>query len=132
MTYNATLEDCLKGPYLRVDETATQFVDQKLAEAEDLYQQAQASWEKEDAAGTLKQAYGAMYCATQALVFAKGYRSEGFRCLEIVLKAFWVGNGKLSPEDLATLRRVQALRGRPPENLAAAAEFVQRARQLLA
>ncbi|NOZ05763.1 MAG: hypothetical protein GXP41_05350 [Chloroflexi bacterium] len=132
MTHNVALKDCLKGPYLKIDETATQSVAQELAGAEALYQQAQASWETEDFAGTLKQAYSAMYRAAQALVFAKGYRSDGFRCLETVLKTFWVGNDKLRPEDLATLRRVQALRGLPPENLAAAAEFVQRAKQLLA
>lgn len=131
MTHSAALQDCLEGPYLRADDTTTGLVDAELAGAEELYQQAKESWEKEDIASTLKQSYGAMFRAARALVFAKGYRPEGYRCLETVLKAFWLGNGKLSTGDLAALRHQQGLNGTPAENLEQAGDFVQRVNTLL-
>jgi len=131
MTRNAALQDCLEGPYLKADETVTGLVEEELAGADELYQQAKSSWAAEDAPATLKQAYGAMYRAARALSFAKGYRPEGYRCLEIVLKTFWVGDGKLSTNDLQTLRQAQGLQGKPADNLETAAEFVQRVKHIL-
>ncbi len=131
MTHTAALQDCLEGPYLRADDTTTGLVDDELAGAEALYQQAKEAWENEDIAGTLKQSYSAMFRGARALAFAKGYRPEGYRCLETVLKAFWLGNEKLSVDDLAALSHQQGLNGLPAENLEQAGDFVQRVKSLL-
>jgi len=68
----------------------------------------------------------------RALAFAKGLPAlRAYRCLETVLKAFWLGNEKLSVDDLAALSHQQGLNGLPAENLEQAGDFVQRVKSLL-
>jgi len=69
----ANLERCLRSPYLRRDELKRQEIGAELAAAQDLYNQAKTSFEAEDTTTGMKQAWGAMFRAARALVYAAGY-----------------------------------------------------------
>ena len=89
----ANLERCLRSPYLRRDERKRQEIGAELAAAQDLYNQAKTSFEAEDTTTGMKQAWGAIFRAARALVYAAGYDFDGLRCMEVVLEAHYLGKG---------------------------------------
>ncbi|MDQ7028386.1 MAG: hypothetical protein Q9O62_00720 [Ardenticatenia bacterium] len=130
MTIQADLERCLRSPYLRRDETKRNDVDRELEGAHELLALARLSFEEDDEATGLKQAWGAMFRAGRALAYAAGYDVDGLRCLEIVLWAHYVGQG-LEEADMTAFRQAQQLVGPPDTAVERAQNFVQKAVTLL-
>lgn len=130
MTVKADLERCLRSPYLWKDESKREQVAQQLEGAKELLEQARISFQEEDEATGLKQAWGAMFRAGRALVYAAGYDVDGLRCLEIVLWAHYVGRG-LSEEDMVAFRQAQQLVGPPDAAIERARAFVEKVTGIL-
>nr|WP_290665143.1 hypothetical protein [Ardenticatena sp.] len=126
----ANLERCLRSPYLRRDERKRQEIGAELAAAQDLYNQAKTSFEAEDTTTGMKQAWGAMFRAARALVYAAGYDFDGLRCMEVVLEAHYLGKG-LEAADFDAFRAAQKLHGAPEEALARASAFIEKVKQVL-
>lgn len=101
-----------------------------MAAARDLFDKAEQSFQADDEATGLKQAWGAMFRAARGLVYAAGYEVDGLRCVEIVLEAHYLDRG-LEMEDIADLRRAQELAGPPEAALARARAFMEKAARLL-
>lgn|SRR5690554_816370 len=127
---DAELKRCLRSPYLSEDPTKKSEARGELEAAQDLYQKAEQSFQADDEATGLKQAWGAMFRAARALVYSAGYTVDGLRCMEIVLEAHYLGKG-LEMEDIGELRRAQELVGPPDAALARARAFMEKAAALL-
>ncbi len=130
MTIQADLERCLRSPYLWEDEAKRNDVSRELEGAHELLEQARVSFQEEDEATGLKQAWGAMFRAGRALVYAAGYDVDGLRCLEIVLWAHYVGQG-LEEEDMHAFRQAQQLVGPPEAAVERAQSFVEKVAGIL-
>lgn len=126
----AALERCLRSPYLTKDERKRTEAQGELAVARDLYAQAEQSFQAEDEATGLKQAWGAIFRAARGLVYAAGYDVDSLRCLEVVLEAHYVGRG-LTMEEINELRKAQELLGPADVALARARAFMDKAATLL-
>lgn len=122
------LQRCLNSPYLAVDESMRQQVQEELAHSRKFYEQAQGSFDEEDQATGLKEVWAAMYHAARALVYQAGYRVVQLRCLEVALQASYP---EITNEDILALRRAQALVGPPDEAMARARAFMDKASSLL-
>lgn len=128
-----TLQKCLDSPYLFVDEAAPGRVSgllalagERLDAASRLHRSGQA-----DQTDTGLFAYEAMFAALRALVYAKGYREAGLRCLLLACEQFYVRPGQLDAEHLRAFERAQSLKMDPAAILEAAIAFDRRARELL-
>ena len=73
-----------------------------------------------------------MFAAVRALVYAKGYREAGLKCLILACETLHVRPGDLEPRHLVALERVQGFKLKPGEGVDAAAALVARAEVLLA
>lgn len=126
----AELKRCLSSPYLKRDPSKPSQARGELEAAEDLYRKAEQSFQADDEATGLKQAWGAMFRAARGLVYAAGYKVDLLRCMEIVLEAHYLDKG-LEMSDIAALRRAQELGGPPDAALARARAFIDTAARLL-
>ncbi|HBY96242.1 MAG: hypothetical protein M5U01_43420 [Ardenticatenaceae bacterium] len=126
----AELKRCLNSPYLKLDPTRKTQARGELDAARDLFRKAEQSFQADDEATGLKQAWGAMFRAARGLVYAAGYEVDLLRCMEIALEAHYLGKG-LEMEDIAELRRAQELVGPPDAALARARAFMDKAARLL-
>ncbi len=66
-----------------------------------------------------------------ALVYAKGYREAGLRCLMLACEQLYVKPGLLDANFIHAFERSQGLKLKPEEALAAASRFVKRTIELL-
>lgn len=122
-----TFEKCLASPYLFEDPTAPERVEGLLRLAADrleaatfLHQSGQG-----DQADVTLFSYEAMFSCLRALVYRKGYREAGLRCLMLACEHLYVKPGTLEPGHIHALERAQGLKTPPAENLAAATAFLQ-------
>lgn len=129
-----TLEHCLAGPYLYADPEAPGRVVGLLAMADDRLGLVRLVLEEQTgAADDVNQyCYEAMFACVRSLVYARGYREAGLRCLLIACQRFYVDGGALDPAHLRDLERVQGRRTRPEEAWQAAQALLERTRALLA
>src|SRR5947209_4845086 len=128
-----TLQKCLDSPYLVEDKDAPSRVGALLAKAGDRVEAAaniQASGQG-DPADISFLSYEAMFCCLRALVYAKGYREAGLRCLLLACEHLYVRTGLLDAGHVHAFERVQTLKTSPEESLAAASAFVKRSLGLL-
>ena len=128
-----TLQKCLESPYLFVDAEAPNRVGGLLAKAGDRLEAASkllASGQG-DAADATFLSYEAMFCCLRALVYSKGYREAGLRCLLLACENLYVKTGHFDAEHIHAFERAQGLRIPPDQALAAASSFVKRTLQLL-
>ncbi|WP_435017277.1 hypothetical protein TA3x_004880 [Tundrisphaera sp. TA3] len=128
-----TLHKCLDSPYLFPDEDAPGRVPGLLALAA----------ERLDAAGRVQRsgqadqtdaglfAYEAMFADLRALVYARGYREAGLRCLLLACEQLYVRADLLDAEHLRAFERAQSLKLEPAQVVEAAAAFDRKARELL-
>ncbi len=128
-----TLQKCLESPYLFKDAEAPARVEAllklavvRLGAASDL----QAAG-KSDAADVGSLGYEAMFAALRALVYARGYREAGLRCLILACEQLYVRPGLLDPGHLRAFERAQGLKLGPAEVVEAAGDFVAKARELV-
>ncbi len=133
MAITNTLKKCLESPYLFADAEATGRVPALLAQARERAEGAARllAAEKSDAADVGALAHEAMFAAIRALVYAKGYRESGLRCLLLAAEGFYVKAGLLDGGLLLAYERVQALKASPAEAVEAARALVERAGQLV-
>ena len=75
--------------------------------------------------------YEAMFCCLRALVYAKGYREYGLRCLLLACENLYVRTGQLDAEHVRKFELAQRLKLSPPVAIAAASAFDKRTLELL-
>jgi uncharacterized protein (UPF0332 family) len=128
-----TLQKCLESPYLFEDKEATNLIGGLLAKAGDRLEAAAniSSTGQGDLADVSLLSYEAMFACLRALVYAKGYREAGLRCLLLACENLYVKTGQLDAEHLIAFERAQSLKRPPAENLAAASAFVKRTLEIL-
>lgn len=122
------LARCLRGPYLVIDQSMSSQADAEFSAAKEFLQQAAASFDEQDEASGLKQAWGAMFRAARGLAYKAGYRVEQLRCLEVTLLAHYPD--AISEDDIVELRRAQELVGPRDVALERARRFLQKAESL--
>lgn len=128
-----TLQKCLDSPYLFEDKEAPARIGGLLAKAGDRLEAAANihTSGQGDPADISFLSYEAMFCCLRALVYAKGYREAGLRCLMLACEQLYIRPGLLDVAHLHAFERAQGLKSSPEENLAAASAFVKRALELL-
>jgi uncharacterized protein (UPF0332 family) len=129
-----TLQKCLDSPYLFKDDQAPEKIPALLAKAADRLEAAanlQATGQG-DPADISFLSYEAMFSCLRALVYQKGYREAGLRCLMLACEGLYVRPGLLDASFIVAFERAQGLKTPPAENLAAASAFVKRTLEILA
>jgi len=128
-----TLQKCLDSPYLFKDDDAPSRIPALLAKAADRLEAAanlQASGQG-DGADISFLSYEAMFSCLRALVYQKGYREAGLRCLMLACENLYVREGLLDHGHILAFERAQSLKTLPADNLAAASAFVKRTLEIL-
>jgi len=128
-----TFAKCLESPYLVADPAAPGRVGELLAGAADRLEAAAniRATGQGDPADAVLLAYEAMFGCLRALVYAKGYREMGLRCLLLACDALYVRAGELDAEHLHRFERAQRLKLSPDEAVEAASAFVKRTLELI-
>lgn len=128
-----TFAKCLESPYLVEDPEAPARIGELLAKAADRLEGAsniQTSGQG-DPADVVFLSYEAMFCCLRALVYAKGYREMGLRCLLLACEALYVKTGELDVEHLRRFELAQRLKLAPADAVADASAFVKRVLELI-
>jgi hypothetical protein len=128
-----TMQKCLDSPYLFKDDEAPNRIGSLLAKAGDRLEAAaniQATGQG-DPTDISFLSYEAMFSCLRALVYAKGYREAGLRCLMLACEHLYIRPGLLDVAHIHAFERAQGLKSPPEENLAAASAFVKRTLELL-
>ena len=128
-----TLQKCLDSPYLFKDDEAAAKIPGLLAKAADRLEAAANIQHtgQGDAADVSFLSYEAMFSCLRALVYHKGYREAGLRCLMLACENLYVREGTLDVAHIHAFERAQGLKTPPAENLAAASAFVKRTLEIL-
>ncbi len=84
-----------------------------------------------DPADVVFLSYEAMFSCVRALVYAKGYREFGLRCLLLACDGLYVRTGQLDAEHLRKFELAQRLKMSPAEAVEASSAFVKRTLELL-
>ncbi len=128
-----TLQKCLDSPYLFQDPEAPgrvvsllQFAGDRLDAARKIQESA-----KPDPADIGSLAYEAMFAALRALVYAKGYREAGLRCLMLACEQLYVRPGLLDASHVLAFERAQGQKLPPSEAIESASAFLAKARELV-
>jgi uncharacterized protein (UPF0332 family) len=128
-----TFKKCLDSPYLFEDKDAPARVGPLLASAGDRLEAAvniQTSGQGDPSDACLL-AYEAMFACLRALVYHKGYREAGLRCLLLACEDLYVKPGLLEASHLLAFQRSQSLKTPTADAINAAAAFVKRTLELL-
>src|SRR4051794_1741617 len=133
MAITNTMQKCLDSPYLFEDRDAPNRIGSLLAKAGDRLEAAAniQTTGQGDLADVSFLSYEAMFCCLRALVYAKGYREAGLRCLMLACEHLYIRPGLLDVAHIHAFERAQALKSSPDESLAAASAFVRRTLELL-
>jgi uncharacterized protein (UPF0332 family) len=134
MAITNTFEKCLQSPYLFEDKDAPARVATLLAIAGDRLDASVniQTAAQGDAADASLLAYEAMFACLRALVYSKGYREAGLRCLMLACENLYVRPGLLDAAHILAFERAQGLKTSPAENVNAAAAFLKRTLEILA
>ncbi len=129
-----TLQKCLDSPYLFEDKDAPNLIGGLLAKAGDRLEAAAniLNTGQGDLADVTFLSYEAMFCCLRALVYNKGYREAGMRCLMLACENLYVRTGLLDISHMHAFERAQGLKSSPSDTLNAASSFVKRTLELLA
>jgi uncharacterized protein (UPF0332 family) len=73
----------------------------------------------------------AMFSCVRAMVYAKGYREFGLRCLLLACENLYVPTGQLDAEHLRKFELAQRLKMPPAEAVEASSTLVKRTLELL-
>ncbi|HWE36367.1 MAG TPA: HEPN domain-containing protein [Isosphaeraceae bacterium] len=132
MAITNTWDKCLDSPYLFEDKEAAARIPALLAKAGDRLEAANniVSGGQGDPADASFLAYEAMFCCVRALVYARGYREAGLRCLLLACERLYVREGLLDPALLVSFQHAQGLKLPVAEVLAAASALVKRTLEL--
>jgi len=127
------IQKCLESPYLFEDADAPSRVPALLNSAADRLEAATNihSYQKGDKADIIFLAYEAMFACMRALVYTKGYREYGMRCLIIATEVHYVKPGLLDGALVQKFQQLQQLKSKPEEALEIASAFVKRTLEIL-
>jgi uncharacterized protein (UPF0332 family) len=128
-----TLEKCLGSPYLFVDKDAPTRVGKLLALAGDRLEAAVnlSRAPKSDPAEVNMMCHEAMFACIRALVYDKGYREAGLRCLLLAFEKLYIHPGLVDSSHIHMYEKVQALAPAPEESIEAASAFVKKTLEIL-
>jgi uncharacterized protein (UPF0332 family) len=128
-----TFHKCLDSPYLLEDNEAPTRIVELLAKAGDRLDAAVNihTSGQGDPADIVFLSYEAMFCCLRALVYAKGYREFGLRCLLLACENLYVRPGQLDPQLLRKFELAQRLKLSPAEAVESCSAFVKRTLELL-
>jgi len=128
-----TFQKCLETPYLVEDKDAPDRIGELLAKAGDRLEGAVNihSSGQGDPADIVFLSYESMFCCLRALVYAKGYREYGLRCLLLACESLYIRPGHLDADLIRQFELAQRLKLSPPDAVAAASTFVRRTLELL-
>lgn len=128
-----TFKKCLESPYLFVDADAKKKVPGLLSMAGDRLEAAAnlLAAPKADAADICLMSYEAMFACVRALVYDKGYREAGLKCLLLACGGLYVVPGDLEAEHLHKFEKLQGLKLSPGESVEAASAMVKKTIRLL-
>ena len=128
-----TFDKCLDSPYLFRDSEAPSQVLGLLAQADDQLAAARDLLEspKPDPTDVGTLAYQAMFAAVRALVYARGYREAGLKCLVLACEGLYVRPGLLDGGELVAFERVQGFKLPAAEAVAAASTLLGKAKVLV-
>jgi uncharacterized protein (UPF0332 family) len=127
------LQKCLESPYLFEDSDAPSRVPGLLNMAADRLEAATNihSYQKGDKADIIFLSYEAMFACIRALVYTKGLREYGLRCLLIALEVHYVKPGILDPKLIQKFQTIQELKSSPQEAIDIASALVKRTLEIL-
>src|SRR5439155_11004321 len=102
-----TFPKCLDSPYLFADKDAPQRVGALLTVAADRLEAANniQSTGQGDPADISFLSYEAMFACLRALVYSRGYREAGLRCLILACEELYIRPGQLDPAHLLAFER---------------------------
>jgi uncharacterized protein (UPF0332 family) len=128
-----TFQKCLESPYLFEDKEAPGRIGDLLAKAGDRLDAAVNihTTGQGDPADVVFLSYEAMFCCLRALVYSKGYREYGLRCLLLACEGLYVRTGQLDGELLRKFELAQRLKLTPTDAVGASSAFVKRTLELL-
>ena len=128
-----TFQKCLDSPYLFEDKEAPARIVELLSKAGDRLDAAVNihSTGQGDPADIVFLSYEAMFCCLRALVYAKGYREYGLRCLLLACDNLYVRTGQLDAAMLRKLESAQRLKLAPADAVEACSAFVRRTLEIL-
>jgi uncharacterized protein (UPF0332 family) len=128
-----TFQKCLDSPYLVEDRDASARIVDLLAKAGDRLDAAVNlhSTGQGDPADIVFLGYEAMFCCLRALVYARGYREFGLRCLLLACDNLYVRTGQLDGELLRKLELAQRLKLAPADAVDTCSTFVRRTLELI-
>ena len=128
-----TFDQCLAGPYLFLDSEAPARVEGLLNQAEGQLAAARhlLGGPKADPTDVGTLAYQAMFAAVRALVYARGYREAGLKCLLLACEKLYVRSGLLDGAQLVAFERAQGFKLNPGDAVATASVLVSQAKTLL-
>ncbi len=128
-----TLQKCLESPYLFRDDAAPARVPALLKLADDRLAAALAiqGLEKHDPADVGALAYESMFASLRALVYVKGYREAGLKCLVLAAEQLYVRTDLLEADHLQAFEQAQGQKLPPVEAIEAARIFGRKVRELV-
>lgn len=128
-----TFQRCLESRYLVEDASAADRVGELLARAGDRLEGASNIQRtgQGDPADVVILSYEAMFCGLRALVYARGYREMGLRCLMLACETLYVRTGELDAEHLRRFESAQRLKLAPADAVEHASAFVRRVLELI-
>ncbi len=129
-----TLEKCLDSPFLFHDPEAPARVPELLTRAACRLEDARllaANAGTGDPADITLSSYEAKFACVRALVYQKGYREAGLRCLLLACEKLYVLGGDLDPALFHKFEKAQGLSSTPVDALAAAEAWYERTTSLL-
>lgn len=127
------LQKCLESPYLFEDSEAPGRVPGLLNKAADRLEAATNihTFQKGDKADIIFLSYEAMFACIRALVYTKGLREYGLRCLIVALEVHYVKPGLLDPRLVQKFQTIQELKSTPEEAIELASAMVKRTLEIL-
>ncbi|MFM1801566.1 MAG: hypothetical protein RJA81_918 [Planctomycetota bacterium] len=127
------LKKCLESPYLFEDPDAAKKVPALLNLAADRLEAATNihTVGKGDKADIIFFSYEAIFACMRALVYTKGLREYGMRCLIIATDVHYVKPGLLDGAMIQKFQKLQELKSKPEEAVEVASAFVKRTLEIL-
>jgi len=95
---NQEFKQCIENKKITPFASGKKLVNKEISVAQNDLSDAKAGYENERYKWSTIQAYYAMFHATRALVYSKGYREKSHYCLAIALRALFVDEDKMDAQ----------------------------------